>query len=538
MTQKKIFLFDTTLRDGSQSAGVSFSAEDKIKVAKALDDFGIDFIEGGWPGSNPKDELFFEQAHKGMNLKKAKIVAFGSTRHKDKQSHVDSNLLAIVNSKVQYASIFGKAWDFHVIHALRATLEENIEMIEDSVKFLKQKGLGVVYDAEHFFDGFKANRNYALKTIEAAVRAGAFNITFCDTNGGTMPNQISEIIKEVKNHLNANNQFSKMEYSLGIHAHNDSECAVANTLVAVLEGATMVQGTINGYGERCGNANLCSIIPNLEIKLGYKCLPEDKLKGLYELSRHINEIANVIPNDHQPYVGKAAFTHKAGIHVSAVQRHSSTYEHVEPTTVGNERKVLISELAGKSNVMFKIKELNLDFDGDKDVSTKVIDLIKKMEHKGYQYEDADASFALLVRKASGIYNPFFELKGFRVVVQKESNTGEMVSEAIVKLDVKGTLEHTVAEGDGPVNALDNALRKALEKFYPELKEMSLSDFKVRIINPNASTGAITRVLIESKDKKETWGTVGISENIIEASWQALSEAVEYKLLKESARKKK
>ncbi|MBU0952774.1 MAG: citramalate synthase [Elusimicrobia bacterium] len=526
MKNNKVALFDTTLRDGSQSAGISFSSEDRIKIAKALDEFGIDYIEGGWPGSNPNDESFFREMNKSVKLKKAKLVAFGSTRRKGNSAQDDINLDGIVKSKTEYAAIFGKSWDLHVIHALRATLEENLEMIEDSVKFLNQKNMKVIFDAEHFFDGFKANKEYALKTIETARNAGAVNITLCDTNGGTMPGDISEIMREINKKFPDN-------FPLGIHAHNDSDCAVANSIIAIKEGAVLVQGTINGYGERCGNANLCSIIPNIELKLGVKCLPEGKLKAISELSRYVSEIANVIPYDHQPYVGGSAFAHKAGIHVSAILRHSKTYEHIDPILVGNERKILISELAGKSNVLAKMKELNLEVTNENDASGKIIDTVKKMELKGYQYEDADASFTILVDKSLGKYKPFFELKDFRVVVEKQAETGFMHSEAIIKLSVNGIVEHTVAEGDGPVNALDNALRKALEKFYPELKEVALSDFKVRIIDGKVGTRAITRVLIESRDKKESWGTIGVSENIIEASWQALTEAIEFKLLKEN-----
>ncbi|MCB4791727.1 MAG: citramalate synthase [Elusimicrobia bacterium] len=517
----KIELFDTTLRDGSQGAGIWFSLEDKVKIAKALANMGVSYIEGGWPGSNPKDEDFFKQALE-LNLKKAKIVAFGSTRHKDKKAHQDPNLSTLVNSKVKVACIFGKSWDMQVTQALRASLEENLKMIYDSVAFLKSKKLQVIYDAEHFFDGFKNNREYALRSIRSAYEAKADNITFCDTNGGMLPGDIREIVRIVRKEL--------PEVALGIHNHNDSDCAVANSIVAVQEGCTLVQGTINGLGERCGNANLCSILPALQLKLGLECLPKEKLRELTELSRYVDEIANLLPNEKQPYVGRNAFAHKAGIHVSAVARHSKTYEHIHPEEVGNERRILVSELAGKSNVFFKSKELSLDMPKDPAATGKIIRLLKEAENKGFQFEDADGSFALLVYKAVGKYKPVFALKSFRVSVEKNTK-GEMVSEATIKLLVNGREEHTVAEGDGPVNALDNSLRKALEKFYPQIKEVSLTDFKVRIINTKAGTAAKVRVLIESSDTASTWGTIGVSENIIEASWQALVDAVEYKILK-------
>jgi len=516
-----IFLFDTTLRDGAQGAGISFSAVDKLKIARALDRFGIHYIEGGWPGSNPKDELFFREAAK-VRFKNAKIVAFSSTRYKGSKAHCDPNLLALVRSRAEAVCIFGKSWDLHVREALRTTVEENLRMIEDSTAFLKSRGLEVIYDAEHFFDGFKSNREYALKTLFAAKKGGADFITLCETNGGMLPQDISEIVNVVMREM--------PEMKLGIHAHNDSGCAVANSIVAVNEGCVMVQGTINGLGERCGNANLCSIIPALQIKMGFGAGNQKKLSGLTELSKYIDEIANLVPDERQPYVGSNAFAHKAGIHVSAIARNALTYEHIDPLLVGNERRILISELSGKSNIAHKAKELSLDIDKDPDGAKKIINLVKQYEEAGYQYEDADGSFFLLTKKALGQYKPFFELKGLRVSVEKDEK-GQLVSEATVKLMVKGKEVHTVAEGDGPVNALDGCLRKALEKFYPRINEISLIDFKVRVINAGASTAAKVRVLIETRDSKAVWGTIGVSENIIEASWQALADAVEYKLLK-------
>jgi 2-isopropylmalate synthase len=519
---KNILLFDTTLRDGAQSAEISFSVEDKLKIVRALDDFGMHYIEGGWPGSNPKDELFFKEVRK-IKLKNARLVAFSATRYKGNRAHQDPNLRALIASKVKVACIFGKSWDLHVVHALRTTNEENLKMIAESVAYLKSHRLEIIYDAEHFFDGFKSNREYALATIRAARDAGADIVTLCETNGGMMPSDIKDIVGAVRRELPG--------VRFGLHAHNDSECAVANSVMAVQEGCTLVQGTINGFGERCGNANLCSVIPALQLKLGYRCLPDKKLVQLTELSRYIDEIANVLPNEKLPYVGRNAFAHKAGVHVAAIARHSKTYEHLDPEAVGNERRILVSELSGKSNVAFKAGELSLDFDKDPSAAKKIIDVVKQYEHKGYQFEDADGSFALLARKAVGTYRPSFTLKSFRVSVEKNSH-GQMISEATVKLDVNGAEVHVVAEGDGPVNALDNSLRKALERFFPSIKEVSLRDFKVRVINGGASTAAKVRVLVESRDSTATWGTIGVSENIIEASWQALADAVEYKLLKE------
>ncbi|MCL1911942.1 MAG: citramalate synthase [Endomicrobia bacterium] len=525
---KKIMIFDTTLRDGSQGAGISFSVEDKIKIAKALDVFGIDYIEGGWPGSNPKDELFFAQAKK-IGLKNAKLTAFGSTRRKGCGAGEDKSLRAIVASGVKAACIFGKTWDLHVQYALKTTNEENLKMIADSISFLKSKKIEVIYDAEHFFDGYKSNKEYALQTIKAAWDAGASVICLCETNGGMLPSDIQKITGEVKS------VFPDMRF--GIHTHNDSGCAVANSIMAVEEGCVMVQGTINGLGERCGNANLCSIIPALQIKRDYKCVPAKSLAKLTELSRYVDEIANIVPNDSKPYVGRNAFAHKAGIHVSAIERHSETYEHINPALVGNERRILVSDLSGKSNIMSKACEMALGIDNAAEKACKVIDTVKSMENQGYQYEDADGSFFLLTKKALEDFKPFFKLKSYRVAVEKNTE-GKIVSEATVKLEIKGKEEHTVAEGEGPVNALDNCLRKALIDYYPEIKNIVLTDFKVRVINSEANTAAKVRVLIESSDSAKTWGTIGVNENIIDASWQALSDSVEYKLIKKDAHAKR
>jgi 2-isopropylmalate synthase len=523
---KKILIFDTTLRDGSQGAGISFTVEDKIKIAKALDSFGVDYIESGWPGSNPKDELFFARAKK-LSFKNAKLTAFGSTRRKDCAASEDKSLRAIAESGAKAACIFGKTWDLHVQYALKTTNEENLKMISDSVSFLKSKKMEVIYDAEHFFDGYKSNKEYALQTIKAARDAGASLVCLCETNGGMLPSDIQNIVGEVRS------VFADMRF--GIHAHNDCGCAAANSIIAVEEGCVMVQGTINGLGERCGNANLCSIIPGLQIKRNYKCVPAKSLPKLTELSRYVDEIANLVPNDSKPYVGRNAFAHKAGIHVSAIERQPETYEHVNPASIGNERRILVSDLSGKSNVMSKAGEMALGLDKFPEKAGKVIDSVKNMENQGYQYEDADGSFFLLTKKALEDFKPFFKLKSYRVAVEKNAE-GKIVSEATVKLDIRGKEEHTVAEGDGPVNALDNCLGKALTKYYPEVKEIFLTDFKVRVINSEANTAAKVRVLIESSDALRSWGTIGVNENIIDASWQALSDAAEYKLVKGSGKK--
>lgn len=528
-SRRKVLLYDTTLRDGTQGEGVSLSVEDKLKICQVLDDLGISYIEGGWPGSNPKDEAFFHRA-RSLKLKRARLSAFGSTRRRDRPAHRDENLAAIVRVKTPVACIFGKSWDLHVTHALRASLEENIRMIAESVRFLKSKGREVVYDAEHFFDGFRANRDYALATLKAAWEAGADNLTLCDTNGGSLPDQAAEMVRAARNAL--------PQAALGIHTHNDSDCAVANSLAAVREGCVLVQGTLNGLGERCGNANLVSIIPALRLKMGLDCVTDEQLRYLTEASRYVSEVANVVPDDHQPYVGHSAFAHKGGVHASAMARHTRTYEHMDPALIGNKRRILISELSGKANVHLKAKELNLDFEKNPQAVERVIHQVKELENQGYQFEGAEGSFSLLVDRQVNGHKPFFDLKAFRVTVEKDRQTGQLVSEATLKVAVDGREEHTVAEGHGPVDALDRALRRALEKFYPEVKDMSLMDFKVRVINATAGTAAKVRALVESRDRSDEWGTVGVSENIIEASWQALVDAVEYKLMKERRKGKR
>jgi 2-isopropylmalate synthase len=518
---KQILIFDTTLRDGSQSAGVSFNVEDKIKIAKALDAFGIAYIEGGWPGSNPKDDLFFEKM-KNINLKNARLTAFGSTRSKGIKASDDKRLRSIAKSGASTACIFGKSCDLQVKYALKTTNKENLKMISESIAFLKSKNLEVIFDAEHYFDGYKSNKKYALETIEVATNAGADIVCLCETNGGMLPSDIQNIVSKTIN------VFAKVKFA--IHAHNDSACAVANSIVAVEEGCVMVQGTINGIGERCGNADLCSVIPALVIKRNYDCVPKNNLKKLSELSRYVDEIANLIANNSASYVGKNAFAHKAGIHVSAIKRNPKTYEHIDPSLVGNTRRILVSDLSGKSNVVFKAAEMAIDIENSPEKVKKVIEIVKEKENNGYQYEDAEGSFFLLAKKALESFKPFFSLKGYRVSVEKNSS-GNIVSEATVKLDIKGKEEHTVAEGEGPINALDHCLRKALTKYYPDIKDVFLKDFKVRVVNGNANTAAKVRVLIESSDASKSWGTIGVNENIIDASWQALAESMEYKLLK-------
>jgi 2-isopropylmalate synthase len=522
-----IKLYDTTLRDGTQGEGVAFSMEDKVRIAQRLDALGIHYIEGGWPGSNPKDLRFFKRVQ-GAVFKTAKISAFGATRRPGVRPQEDPNLQALVEAGPPVVTIFGKSWDFHVTAALGTTLEENIAMIGDSIAYLLKHFEEVIYDAEHFFDGFKRNREYALATLRAAEAAGAHCLVLCDTNGGCVPSDITAILREVKTVV-------RPESPLGIHVHNDTECAVANTLAAVEGGVNHVQGTINGYGERCGNANLVSIIPNLMLKMGLESIPPKSLRDLREVSRFVSELANRKPWSAQPYVGDSAFAHKGGIHVSAVLKHPDTYEHVDPETVGNHRRVLVSELAGQSNILWKAREYGIDLDKNTPDARRILDMLKRMEDEGFQFEGAEASFELLMERALGNHRSYFELQGFRVIVEEQGSGTEPVAEATVKLRVKGIEEHTAASGNGPVNALDHALRKALEDFYPNLRQMSLLDYKVRILDESKATAAKTRVLITSGDGDETWGTVGVADNIIEASWQALVDSVEYKLRRDERR---
>lgn len=516
---KALSIFDTTLRDGTQGEGISLSADDKLKIAKKLDQLGVHYIEGGNPGSNSKDIEFFDRV-KNLGLS-AKITAFGSTRRKDSQAERDANLNRIIESGVQASTLVGKSWDFHVFTALQTTLEENLAMIYDSIAYLKRSGLEVMFDAEHFFDGYKNNPEYALAVMRKAEEAGADWLVMCDTNGGTMPHEIHDIVSVLKG--------SVTSARLGIHTHNDCELAVANALSAVQAGAEQIQGTMNGYGERCGNANLCSIIPNLQLKLGYEVLEPNQLKQLTNTARYISEIANVYMPVNQPYVGTAAFAHKGGIHVSAILRDSRTYEHISPETVGNRQRVLVSELAGQSNILSKAKELGIPFDPENENTRAVISKIKDLEHQGYQFEGADASLELLLREANGEMKELFVFESFKMLVEKSAGK-PVISEAFVKLKIDGASIYTAAEGNGPVNALDNALRKALITYYPGLQEIHLSDYKVRVLDDKDATASKVRVLIESRNYENSWSTVGVSGNVIEASWEALVDSLRYALL--------
>jgi len=520
--EKTIKVYDTTLRDGAQSERISFSVEDKLKILKKLDELGVHYVEGGWPGSNPKDEEFFSRASK-LELR-AKLVAFGSTRRAESEVDEDRNLQALLNTPAQAVCIFGKSWDLHVRDALKTTLEENLAMIEESLAFLKRKGWEVIYDAEHFFDAYRENREYAMQTLRAAERGGADVLVLCDTNGGALPSQVEEVVGRVREELSL---------PLGIHAHNDSETAVANTLAAVMQGVRHVQGTINGYGERCGNANLCSIIPNLRLKLGFDCISDENLRKLTEVSRYVAEIANMAPPSNLPYVGSSAFAHKGGVHVDAVQKNPRTYEHVRPEVVGNTQRILVSELSGKANVVLKARELGFDLAKGKPETGEILRVLKEREREGYQYEGAEASFELLMRRIlNDRRESFFDIEGFRVIVERQRD-GRMLAEATVRVKVGGEEFFMAAEGDGPVNALDTALRKALYRFYPSLREMRLKDYKVRVLDERRGTAAKVRVLVESGDRTGSWGTVGVSENIIEASFEAIIDSIIYKLLKDT-----
>lgn len=514
-----IQIYDTTLRDGTQRKGISLSCEDKIRIAQKLDEFGVDFIEGGWPGSNPKDVAFFKKARQ-MEWQHARIAAFGSTRRAGTTPEEDANLVALVESGAPVCTIFGKTWTLHVTKVMHTTLEENLRMIEESVAFLKGQGRRVIYDAEHFFDGYKADADYALQTLAAAVRGGAETLVLCDTNGGCLPQEVVEAVQAVHTALPGQ--------QIGMHAHDDSGMAVANSIAAVKEGCMHVQGTINGYGERCGNANLCSVIPNLEIKLGLACLPENHLAHLSEVSRFVSEIANLRPNEHQPFVGKAAFAHKGGIHVSAMRRETTSYQHITPELVGNEMRILVSELSGHSNLLSKAEDYGLDDVEKKDISA-VLKEIKDLEARGFSFEAAEASVALLLTRQQSDYQPPFELLDFFVNVEHRQGRGTF-AEATVKVKANGKLLHTAAEGNGPVSALDKALRKALINHFPVIEKFHLADYKVRILDSNHGTNATTRVLIDTQNGTKRWSTVGASTNIIEASWRALADSFEYGLM--------
>jgi len=517
---KQITLYDTTLRDGSQGEEVTLSAEDKLRLAQKLDEFGIHYVEGGWPGSNPKDARFFEMARKTY-FKNTRLTAFGSTCRSQTRPEDDPSIQALLKTELETLTIFGKSWDLHATEILGISLDENASLIEDTVSYLKKQGRRVIFDAEHFFDGYKKNPEYALRTIEAAVRGGADVVVFCDTNGGSLPNEVHRIVTEAMKDL---------PVPTGIHTHNDCGLALANSLAAVQAGVTMVQGTINGYGERCGNTDLVTVMGNLQIKMGYECVAEGKLKKLRELSRYVSEVANMPPFKRAAFVGKSAFAHKGGVHVSAILKNPAAYEHIDPELVGNRRRVVVSDLAGKSNIEYKAREMGISLGSNGYGSEKIIKEVKRLEDEGYQFDAAEGSLELLMKKVTGQFQDPFNLESLRVTMEK-NRSGPSTSHATIKISVANEEEITAAEGDGPVNALDNALRKALNKFYPQVEEMRLVDFKVRVIDGSDGTAAKVRVQIESRDSSEIWSTIGVSENVIEASWQALVDSIQYKLSK-------
>lgn len=518
MTQ--IFLYDTTLRDGTQGEGISLSCNDKLKVAQRLDEFGVHYIEGGWPGSNPKDAEFFARQGE-LNLKQAKIAAFGSTRYKNRSCEEDGNIQALLQANTPVVTLVGKSWDLHVTHVLETDLEENLDMISESVQYFKERDKEVVYDAEHFFDGYKANPEYTMLTLQAAVQGGADCLVLCDTNGGSMPWEVEEITKTVADRF--------PEVQLGIHAHNDSELGVANSLAGVRGGASQVQGTINGYGERVGNANLISVIPDLQLKMGCQCVSQEQLAQLTLLSRYVDELANQAPNEHQAFVGDSAFAHKGGIHVAAVLKVEESYQHIDPTLVGNQKRAVVSELSGRGNILYKAAELGLDT--SRDEAKKVLTQIKELENQGYTFEGAEASVDMMIRRASARYQPPFQVIDFMVVTENREGRG-LFTEATVKVKIGQEIRHTVAEGNGPVNALNMALRRALYQDFPQLQTIHLIDYKVRILDSDSGTAATTRVMIDFHDEEsgELWTTVGAHTNIIEASWRALIDSMEYALL--------
>jgi 2-isopropylmalate synthase len=515
----RIHTYDTTLRDGSQGEGVNFSLQDKLLITRRLDELGVDFIEGGYPLSNPKDFEYFREVRK-LPLRHARVAAFGMTRRKGGAPADDTCLKALLDSQAPVITIVGKTWDLHVREVLNTMLDENLRMIADSVGYCRSQGREVIYDAEHFFDGYKANPEYALETLRAAEAAGATVVVLCDTNGGSLPEQVAERVAAVR---------AALRCELGIHTHNDCDLAVANTLAAVRQGTTQVQGTMNGIGERCGNADLVSVLANLALKYGHEVLQPGSLQRLTEVSRYVYEIANMNFRSGQPFVGASAFAHKGGMHTHAVAKLSRSYEHIDPAQVGNERRFLVSELSGQSTILAKTTKY--DVNHDKALMVKILSQVQDLEHEGYEFEAAEASFDILVKKAAGLYRPKFERLSYRVNVEV-GPSGQPVTEATVKARVGDEVTHTVSEGDGPVNALDGALRKALSPFYPNLAQMQLVDYKVRVVNARAGTAARVRVVIESRDGDDVWGTVGVSENIIEASWLALVDSIEYKLFKD------
>ncbi len=513
-----ITLYDTTLRDGTQREGLSLSVDDKLRIAQRLDALGVHYVEGGFPGSNPKDIEFFERA-RDLKLETATVSAFGTTCRKGMAAEEDPGLAALLETGCEALCIFGKAWDLHVTETLRAPLEENVRMVRDSVAYLKSQGRTVFFDAEHFFDGYAHDAGYAIEVVRAAAEAGADAVVLCDTNGGTMPHEVLRAVGVVR---------LETDVALGIHAHDDAGCAVANSLLAVDAGCTHVQGTANGYGERAGNADLLSIIPALVLKMDRECVSRDQLKLLTEVSHFIAETANISPDPHHPYTGASAFAHKGGVHASAAARLPEAYEHVDPAAVGNLARVVVSELAGRASLTMKAAELGIDLTGDQETAGAVLDSIKELEHRGYSFEAADASLEVMLKKRLGTYQPLFRLESFRCIMEKRED-GRVMTEATIKIHVGGHRYIATAEGNGPVNALDKALRIAIGRYYPALDDFELTDFKVRVLDEKKGTGAVTRVLIETADGEKSWGTVGVSENIIEASWEALVDSVEYGL---------
>ena len=527
---KPILLYDTTLRDGTQGENISFSADEKIAIAKRLDDIGIHYIEGGWPGSNPRDMHFFDLARR-EEFHNARLTAFGSTRRVDRSADEDPNLNALLKSEAPVLAIFGKSWDLHVEKIMGTTLSKNLDMIRETVAFLKQHDREVVYDAEHFFDGYAADSTYALETLQVAVDEGADWVVLCDTNGGSLPFDVEAATIAVREQLERwSSKTGKPAPGIGIHTHNDSGLALANSLAAVRVGATMVHGTVNGYGERCGNVDITSVIPVLQLKMNHPCVAEDNLVKLKKLSRFVSETANQVPSNNRPFVGKSAFAHKGGIHVSAIMKESRAYEHMDPALVGNHRRVLVSDLSGKSNVEYKARELGIALGGNGIDSRVIVNRIKEMEEDGYQFDVADGTFKIMVEKFTEQFQPLFDLESFRVSIEKDKDL-PCSAHATIKVGVGDSKEITAAEGLGPVSALDNALRKALGRFYPDLDTMRLVDFKVRVIDGRDGTAAKVRVLIESRDQDEIWTTIGVSEDIIEASWHALADSFQYKLSK-------
>lgn len=517
----KVLVYDSTLRDGAQAQGVSFSVEDKLKIVERLDELGVGYIEAGNPGSNPKDLEFFTRVA-ALKLRHARIIAFGSTRKINLAVEQDKNLQSLLQANTQAVAIFGKSWDYQVTDILRTTLEENLRMIGDTIAYLKQQGREVVFDAEHFFDGYKANADYAMQTLQAAADAGADSLCLCDTNGGTFPDEIASITRLV---------VERFKVQIGIHCHNDSDMAVANSVAAVQVGARQVQGTINGIGERCGNANLVSIIPNLQYKLGMECIPPGHLEHLTSVARFVSEVANVTFNEKAPYVGGDAFSHKGGMHIDAVAKNPISYEHIDPSQVGNARNILVSEVAGRSALLSKIHAVDATLGKNSPETKRILDHIKALEHEGYQFESAEGSIQILVRKLLGKFRPFFDFKEYQVNIHEPSVSG-INSSAMIKIVVDGQEEITAAEGDGPVNALDKAMRRALERFYPAIRDIRLTDYKVRVLDSDKATAARVRVLIESADHLESWTTTGVSTDVIDASWRALIDAIEYKLMRD------